>query len=55
LNLCGTITDCKHHLCLACCSQMVEKIHDCDWEGCEICGKKTCPICRADFDKLIKT
>ena len=55
MDLCGTVTECKHHLCIACCSQMSEKEHECDWDGCEICGKKSCPVCRADFDKLIKT
>jgi len=54
LELCGTkIPACNHILCITCFVSMPKKVHECDGD-CEDCGKKSCPLCRNDFDILKK-
>lgn len=53
-ELCGTTTECHHHICVACVSKLSENNHECSGI-CDECGIKTCPCCRKNFSYIIKT
>lgn len=52
-ELCGSkIQACNHILCITCFLSMPKKVHECDGGECDDCGKKTCPLCRNEFEFL---